>query len=820
MSEPSSGGTRTDTTGEPGRVAEGPRQDSVIKAEALQEAIFNSANFSSIATDVRGVIQIFNVGAESMLGYAAEEVVNKLTPADLSDPQELIARAAALSTELDARITPGFDALVFKASRGIEDIYELTYIRKDGSRFSAVVSVTALRDADQLVIGYLLIGTDNSARQQARALEERYRRLFESAKDGILILDAQTGMVVDANPFITELLGYSLEDVRSKFIWDLGFFRNIAANKEKFLELQQQEYVRYDSLPLETAGGETIHVEFVSNVYLVAGIRVIQCNIRNISEREAAEREIRKFSLAIEQSPESIVITNVDACIEYANQAFFTATGYSREEVIGQNPRILQTGKTPPETYVSMWRALTRGEAWRGELFNRRKDGAEYVEFAIIAPLRQPDGTISHYVAVKEDVTEKKRLALELDGHRRHLEALVEQRTAELTTARQQAEAANVAKSAFLANMSHEIRTPMNGIVGMANLLRRGGVTPAQAARLDTIDTSAQHLLSIINNILDISKIEAGKFTLDEAPVVISQLIANVSSILSERARSKHIRLLIEAEHLPHKLLGDPTRLQQALLNYATNAIKFTETGTVTMHVRTQAETEDSVLLRFEVRDTGIGIAPEVMTRLFAAFEQADNSTTRQYGGTGLGLAITRRLAELMGGEAGAESTPGMGSTFWFTVRLTKGKDGDATQAIFRVDAEMLLRQHYAGSRILVVDDEPINREVAQMLLQDVGLVVDSAQDGDEAASLAGQHNYTAIFMDMQMPNLNGLEATQQIRQLTGYGKTPIIAMTANAFSEDKAQCFAAGMTDFLTKPFNPDELFATLLESLSRRDA
>jgi signal transduction histidine kinase/ActR/RegA family two-component response regulator len=392
----------------------------------------------------------------------------------------------------------------------------------------------------------------------------------------------------------------------------------------------------------------------------------------------------------------------------------------------------------------------------------------------------------------------------------------------ETEIARQQAEAANVAKSSFLANMSHEIRTPMNGILGVAHLMRREGVTPKQAERLDTIGTSAQHLLSVINNILDISKIEAGKFELEEAPVVISSLLANVNSILSERAQAKGIHLLIETESLPTNLVGDSTRLQQSLLNYATNAIKFTEAGTVTLRTLKQEETAEELLVRFEVTDTGIGITPEAMSRLFSAFEQADNSMTRKYGGTGLGLAITRRLAELMGGEAGAESTLGVGSTFWFTVKLKKRKERRQKERLEKVadaDAETLLKQRYSGQRILVVDDEPVNREVAQIQLEFVELVADTAEDGARAITLAQETPYAAIFMDMQMPNVNGLEATIQIRRLPGHQKTPIIAMTANAFAEDKTQCLKAGMNDFLIKPFNPDELFATLLRSLSRKD-
>ena len=411
----------------------------------------------------------------------------------------------------------------------------------------------------------------------------------------------------------------------------------------------------------------------------------------------------------------------------------------------------------------------------------------------------------------------------QLADQRDHLEDTVQERTQALSLAKEAAEAASRAKSTFLSNMSHELRTPMNAIIGMTYMLRRNTKDPSQIDKLGKIDNAANHLLQLLNDILDLSKIDADKMTLEQTAFTIGGLTDDLNNLLAPRAESARLRFIldIDARLKALQLVGDPLRLQQILLNLAGNAIKFTARGEVRVVARIAEGGVESLLIELSVWDTGIGISPEAVERIFNPFEQADGSTTRKYGGTGLGLPICQRLVRLMGGDIKVVSTPGSGSVFTFAIRLPVAHSVAKVSVVTPqsgIAAEQALRSEFSTCRVLVAEDDWVNQEVALELLREtLNFTVDVAEDGVQALELALRQRYDIILMDMQMPELDGLGATQAIREIPGFAETPIIAMTANAFAEDRTRCLDAGMNDFIAKPVNPDHLFVIMLKWLRK---
>jgi PAS domain S-box-containing protein len=646
-------------------------EEALLKAGALQSAIFNSANFSSIATDEKGVIQIFNVGAERMLGYTAAEVMNKITPADISDPQEVIARAKALSAELGTRITPGFEALVFKASRGIEDIYELTYIRKDDSRFPAIVSVTALRDEQGEIIGYLLIGTDNTARKQVEA--ER------------MLLDQR---------------------VRD-----------------------QQFYTR----------------------------SLIESNI------------------------DALITTDPRGIITDVNKQMEALTGCTRDELIGAPFKDYFTDPERAEAAIKL--VLGESKVTDYELTARARDGKETVVSYNATTFHDRDRKLQGVFAAARDVTERKRYEQSL-------------------------EQANRAKSVFLANISHELRTPLNAILGYSEMLQEEAVERKLdefGADLRKINGAGKHLLALINNILDLSKIEAGKMEMFLETFDMARMIDEVASTIRPMVKENANTLHIECAPDLGAMHADQIKVRQGLFNLLSNAAKFTHDGNITLNAGREIM-DGSEWIVFRVADTGIGLSPEQIVKLFQDFTQADPSTTRKFGGTGLGLALTRRFCQIMGGDVTVQSLPGKGSVF--TIKLPAVVSEVKPEAAAEIAGAQVVGASPDGdgterfapteSCVLVIDDDPVQRDLLDRFLSKEGFCVRTAAGGDAGLRLARQLRPVAITLDVMMPDMDGWSVLAALKADAALRDIPVIMLT---MVDDPERGFTLGAADYATKP-------------------
>lgn len=675
-----------------------------------------------------------------------------------------------------------------------------------------------------------LTGTVQDITERKRAEEERrlndarMEQAFGSSPIGMALIDIE-GKVLRVNRVLCNMFGYSEEELLRHDWKKFTHPDDLNLDKHLIQQLLNGEIESYEVHKRYYHKDSTL-VWLQGNISLVRDAFGTPVNfvtqIQDITQRLTYEAQLNQLSQAVEQSTEAIIITDVIGKIEYVNQTFVIKSGYEKAEVIGRYPNILNSGQTPKEVFSDLWKTIRAGETWKGELINKRKDGSLSVEYATISPLRQNDGTITHFVSTQEDINEKKKLGEELDKHRHHLEELVESRTEELAVARQLAEAANRAKSNFIANMSHEIRTPMNGVLGMTYLALTSTTDPKLRDYLQKIHLSGQHLLHIVDDILDFSKIEAGKMTIEGVDFSLEELMNKLSAIMNTKVAGRRLSLSMTiGSDVPMHMHGDPHRLSQILINYTNNAIKFTEQGEIKVRVKKVNDTPSGWLVRFEVEDPGIGMTPEQQSKLFQSFEQADSSTTRKYGGTGLGLAISKQLAILMGGEVGVISEPNVGSTFWFTALLEQTKGQVIEKAIGNAPQNVLARLKRINQtdhpvRVLLVDDNEFNQQVGTELLESAKCLVQVAGDGQQALDKLNDNEFDCVLMDIQMPVMDGLEATRRIRNIPQYAQLPVIAITANAMNEDRIHCLSAGMNDFIPKPFAPDILYATILRWIS----
>ncbi|MDB6033487.1 MAG: sensor hybrid histidine kinase [Verrucomicrobiales bacterium] len=797
------------------------RQDALLKAGALQSAIFNSANFSSIATDAKGVIQIFNVGAERMLGYAAADVMNKITPADISDPHEVIARATALSLELGTQITPGFEALVFKASRGIEDIYELTYIRKDGTRFPAVVSVTALRDGYGAIIGYLLIGTDNTARQQVEAERKKANEELQRANAKLkawaealnsfaIMAETDThGRITYVNDPFCSISKYSREELLGK---DHRELVNSGFHSKEFWREMWSTISRGQSWR-----GEIKNRAKDGTVYWVDTAIVPLLNANGgpetylairfvITERKQAEELVRISSAyarsLIEASLDPLVTISPEGKITDVNEASVQATGVCREQLIAADFSDYFT--EPGKARAGYQKVFSEGFVRDYPLAIRHISGRITDVLYNGSVYKDDKGKVLGVFAAARDVTERKRFEL-----------AIQDTNVKLEIAKLAAEKANLAKSDFLSRMSHELRSPLNAILGFAQLMESASPAPnaSQSKSIARILQAGWYLLNLINEILDLAVIESGKVSISLEAVSVCEILSECQSMMEPEARERGIRMTFPRFEEPVFVMADRTRLKQIIINLLSNAIKYNNEGGAVVVDCTASGPE---CVRISVKDTGAGLPPEKLAQLFQPFNRLGQEAGR-VAGTGIGLVVSKQLVELMGCILCVDSIAGVGSLFWCEM-----SSAEAPQlAMQNGEAEALVRTEACTDAtrqtLLYVEDNPANMELVEELIarrQDLRLV--TAVNGILGIEMARATQPQVILMDINLPGISGLKALRILREDPATAHIPIIAVSANAMARDFEKGLEAGFFRYLTKPIKIKELMDALNAALN----
>ncbi|MFZ2493463.1 MAG: PAS domain S-box protein [Thermoanaerobaculia bacterium] len=813
-------------------------EEALLKAGALQSAIFNSANFSSIATDANGVIQIFNVGAERMLGYTAAEVMNRITPADISDPQEVIARATALSLELGTPITPGFEALVFKASRGIEDIYELTYIRKDGSRFPAIVSVTALRDAEDAIIGYLLIGTDNTARKQAEeallkagALQNA---IFNSANFSSIATDAK-GVIQIFNVGAERMLGYTAAEVLDTITpADISDPQEVIARaKALSLELETTITPGFEALVFKASRGieDIYELTYIRKdgsrfpaIVSVTALRDAQNAIIGyllIGTDNTARKQVEAEQMRLDQRlrdqqfyTRSLIESNIDALmttdpagiITDVNKQMEALTGCTRDELIGAPVKNYFTDPNRAQAVIKL--VLSEKKVTNYELTARARDGKETVVSYNATTFYDRERRLQGVFAAARDVTESKRL-----------DQVLQEKNIELESARFVAEKANLAKSDFLSSMSHELRSPLNAILGFAQLMESDAPPPtsSQNESISQILHAGWYLLDLINEILDLALIESGKLSMSLEPVSLVDVMLECQSMIEPLALKRGINMTFPVFDVPQSVKADRTRLKQVLINLLTNAIKYNEVGGAVV-VECSATTTPGKI-RITVTDTGLGLAPEKLTQLFQPFNRLGQEAGGEEG-TGIGLVVSKRLVELMEGVIGVASTVGRGSVFWVELLSTAPRSLPT-----HVETIAVLPPAAASAThlrtLLYVEDNPANLKLVEKLISrrhDLRLL--SAVDGNRGVEAARKYQPDVILMDINLPGISGIEALQILSADPATAHIPVVALSANAIPRDIQKGLEAGFFRYLTKPIKVPEFMDALNVALEFAEA